>query len=134
MAKISMAKAAKVFAVSRPTLLNHLQKGKISGEKTVQGKNTFWEIDTAELARVYPRRDEAAPDLPANLTNGGTRAASDLHAENKVLQAKLEAAEAIIEEKNARIEDLRRMLPGRDDRQQDRGQRRRWWRFFGDDH
>lgn len=127
MAKISMAKAAQVFAVSRPTILKHLQQGKISGEKTVQGKNTFWQIDESELARVYPRRDEVAPELPDNLTNTGTQAAPELHAEIKLLQAKLEAAEALAQERAEHIEDLRKLLPGPEDRQQDRGPRRRWW-------
>jgi len=131
MSKVSMAKAAKMFAVSRPSLAKHIEKGKISAEKV----GDTWQIDMSELQRVYPYRD--AKDDTAGHDTLSARASppdNDLHAENKVLQAKLEAAEAIIEEKNARIEDLRRMLPGPDDRQQDRGQRRRWWRFFGDDH
>ena len=125
MAKVSMKRAADLFAVSRPTLLKHLRDGKISGEKTVKGKNEFWEIDMAELARVYPRRDNPARDLPANFTNPDMAPAPDLSAEIRVLQAKLEAAQAMIEEKDKRIEDLRRMLPGADESPSGR----KWWRF-----
>lgn len=134
MAKISMAKAAQVFAVSRPTLLKHLKQGKITGEKTTVDKNTFWQIDEAELARVYPRRDEVSSNLPGKLTNDGTGAAYELQAEIRVLQARLEAAQAMIEEKDNRIDDLRRMLPGPDDRPQDREERRSILGFFRRNH
>jgi len=126
MAKISMAKAAREFAVSRPTLLKHLKQGKITGEKTIKDKNEFWQIDEAELARVYPRREEVAPDLPANLTNSDTPASPDLQAEIRVLQAKLEAMEQIAEERARHIEDLRQLLPG----PEHRADRPRWRRFF----
>ena len=121
MGKISMARAAQIFAVSRPTLLKHLQQGKISGEKTTVDKNTFWQIDESELARVYPRRDAVSADLPANLTTGGTGAAPDLQAEIRVLQAKLEAAEKLAEERARHLDDLRKLLPA--------PEKRRWWQF-----
>lgn len=125
MGKISMAEAARVFGVSRPTLLKHLQQGKISGEKTTVEKNTFWQIEESELARVYPRRDEIAANAAGNVTFTGTDAAGNLQAEIMVLQAKLEAAQAMIEEKDKHLDDLRGLLPG----PQDRGQGRRWWSF-----
>lgn len=126
MAKISMAKAAQVFAVSRPTLLKHLKQGKITGEKTTVDKNTFWQIDEAELARVYPKRDEVSANLPAKLTNDGTGAAYELQAEIRVLRARLEAAETLAEERARHVEDLRKLLPG----PPDRGARRKgWWPF-----
>ena len=130
MAKISMKKAADLFAVSRPTLLKHLREGKISGEKTVKGKNEFWEIDMAELARVYPRRDEVSPELPANLTKGDTPASPDLQAEIRVLQARLEAAEALAEERKAHLDDLRKMLSAPDRGPQDREETHSIWRIF----
>ena len=94
-AKVSMAQAAKLFAVSRPTLLKHLQQGKITGEKTTVDKNTFWQIDMAELSRAYPRRDDPAPPRHDGLTNPVTPDSPDLQAEIRVLQAKLEAAEKL---------------------------------------
>ena len=125
MTKISMAAAAKEFAVSRPTLLKHLQQGKITGEKVVKDKNEFWQIDTAELARVYPRRAGVSAELPANITNPDTPPAPDLSAEIRVLQAKLEAAEKVAEERARHIEDLRRLL----DRPQQPTEQRVQWRW-----
>lgn len=131
MSKVSMAQAAKIFAVSRPTLLKHLQQGKISGEKTTVDKNTFWQIDMAELARVYPRRDAVSPPDNVKLTNPDTPAAPDLSAEIRVLQAKLEAAETLAEERQRHIEDLRAMLPSPQSKPQEPVHRRRWWPFGG---
>lgn len=110
MAKISMLEASKRFNVSRPTILKHLQKGKLAGEKIIVDKNTFWQIELSELQRVYePRVDGAAPspDLAANLTMAHTPASPDLHNEIKMLQVRLEAAQSLIVEKDKRIEDLR---------------------------
>ena len=114
MSKVSMAQAARIFAVSRPTLAKHLKDGKISGEKTIKGKHEFWQIDMAELARVYPRRAEVAAREHDKFTKADTPAAPDLQAEIKLLQAKLEAAEQLAEERARHIEDLRALLPGPD--------------------
>lgn len=53
---ISVSKAAKIYDVSRPTLQKALRDGAISGEKTKAGGSETWQIDTAELARVYRLR------------------------------------------------------------------------------
>ena len=129
MTKISMAQAAKIFAVSRPTLLKHLQQGKITGEKTKKDKHEFWQIDVSELARVYPRRDAPAPVQHDGLTNTGSQAAPDLQAEINLLQAKLKAAEAMAEERGRHIEDLRGLLSAPDKHPQNAGARRGWWPF-----
>jgi excisionase family DNA binding protein len=108
MSKVSIAKAAKIFAVSRPSLLDHIRKGKISAEK--DGEQ--WQIDMAELNRVYQRRDGKGD----NTRHGGLPAPDTtpdmaLQSEIKVLQAKLEAAEILAEERARHIEDLRALLP-----------------------
>jgi hypothetical protein len=123
MTKISMAQAAKLFAVSRPTLLKHLQQGKISGEKVTVDKNTFWKIDMAELTRVYPRRDEVSAKEHDEVTKDYTGPTGALQSEIKLLQAKLEAAEALADERLRHIEDLRNLLT----RPQDPVVRRGWW-------
>jgi|TARA_R110000744_G_scaffold380265_1_gene500482 phage terminase Nu1 subunit (DNA packaging protein) len=110
MSKVSMAKAAKMFEVSRPTLAKHREQGKISGEKL----GDAWQFDIAELARVYPRRgastETPAPSLHADLADDDRGVAADLQAEIRVLQAKLEAAERVAEERGRHIDDLRRAL------------------------
>ena len=127
MSKVSMAQAARIFAVSRPTLSKHLKDGKISGEKTIKDKHEFWQIDTAELARVYPRRAEVAAREHDKFTKPDTPAAPDLQAEIKLLQAQLEAEKQARELVERHLDDLRRLLPG----PQDRPARRRWWPFSG---
>jgi len=117
MSKVSIAKAAKMFDVSRPTLLDHLKKGKISGEKVGEA----WQIDMAELKRVYQRRggntDTTRHDAFAVPDMGRDK---ELESEIRLLQAKLEAAERLAEERAVHLEDLRALLPGP-------GTRRRWW-------
>ena len=118
MSKVSIAKAAKMFAVSRPTLLDHLKKGKLSGEKVGES----WQIDMAELKRAYqPRNGKGDNTRHDDLPQTGTGAAPDLQAEIRVLQAKLEAAEKLAEERARHLDDLRKLLPA--------PEKRRWWQF-----
>lgn len=132
--KVSMLEASKLFQVSRPTLLKHLQQGKISGERVTVDKNTFWKLDVSELARVYDRRGEvvtpapvATPDLPVQHTNHGTDPTPGLQAEIKLLQAKLDAAERLLEERQKHLDDLRLLLERPVERAQEPAPRRRWW-------
>lgn len=127
MSKVSMAKAAKMFEVSRPTLAKHREQGKISGEKL----GDAWQFDIAELARVYPRRGASAetpePSLHADLAEDDRGVAADLQAEIRVLQAKLEAAERVAEERGRHLDDLRRAL-SKPDQTPPKGL---WRRLFG---
>lgn len=61
---ISISKAAKIFDVSRPTLQKALREGMISGQKTKSGGGESWQIDTAELARVYALRHPDPGNTP----------------------------------------------------------------------
>ncbi len=128
MSKVSMAKAAKLFAVSRPTLLKHLNQGKITGEK----EGEAWRIDVAELARIYKSRDAgAAPTAPPIIQPTSQSTAlkeSELQGEIRVLQAKLDAAERLIEERGKHLDDLRKRLSVPDPVPDSAG-RRRWWPF-----
>lgn len=115
MANVSIREAVKIYQVSRPTLTKALKNGKISGVQDAKGQ---WQIDPAELARVYqPRMDSTAKggkDEPENFTNKNT----DLPGEVDTLKTRLAeaeqraaVAEALAEERGKHIEDLRRMLP-----------------------
>jgi hypothetical protein len=58
MPKLSPRDAVKVYQASRATLMKALSNGTISAEKTDAG---HWQIDPAELARVYlPRAPQKA--------------------------------------------------------------------------
>jgi len=129
MTKISMLEASKLFAVSRPTILKHLQQGKITGEKVTKDKNEFWQIDMSELQRVYERRDKPAPALASDLTNSGMSVSPDLHAEIRLLQAKLEAAERLADERALHLEDLRKLLTRQQAQPESTQGPRRWWRL-----
>ncbi len=122
MSKVSMAQASKIFDVSRPTLLKHLQKGKISGEKIDES----WQLDLSELARIYTRRGET-PVTPvhAQFPKPDIEETINLQAEIRVLQAELKAAERLLDERERHLDELRKLL----DRPDTRPQGRRWWPF-----
>jgi hypothetical protein len=132
MPKLSPRDAAKTYLVSRATLMRALSDGKISAEKTDAG---HWQIDTAELARLYkPRpssrtRPDHEPDqvsrrdTPPENHHSPTLAPADPD-----IAARLALAEAALKaerEKTAllqrHLDDVRRMLPPPD------AKPRRWW-------
>jgi len=119
MTKLSISAAAKVFDVSRPTLLKHLKKGDISGEKdTAKG----WQIDTAELARVYqPRGEEGAKYLPPELPPVVSDLQADLKAKIEGLKRDLAVAEALAEDRKRLLDQSMKLL--------ETPKRRRWWHF-----
>ena len=119
MAKVSISKAATLFDVSRPTLLKHLKKGKISGEKdTAKG----WQLDTSELARVYqPRGSGNDNTLPGTLSPIASDLQDELKAENERLKADLAVAEALADERGKRLDQLVPLLTS--------SKKRRWWPF-----
>lgn len=132
MPKLSPRDAVRVYQVSRATLMRALSDGKISAEKTGAG---HWQIDSAELARVYkPRpssrtrpdqmnRAETPAETPPEHQHSPTLAPADPD-----LAVRLARAEAALEaerEKTAllqrHLDDVRRMLPPPD------AKPRRWW-------
>ena len=122
-----MLEASKLFAVSRPTLMKHVQQGKITGEKVTVDKNTFWKLELSELARVYPQRIAAPPsqqELPQQLTNSYTPPDTALHAEIKLLQAEVKAEREKREMLERHLDDLRGLLTDRRP-----AEPRRWWRW-----
>ena len=125
MANLSIREAVKIYSVSRPTLSKDLKNGKISGVK--DGKGT-WKIDHSELSRVYTPRDskpaKVEKTLPENLATFDHHSKDELsELKDQLVSAEQRAvvAEALAEERAARIEDLRRMLPAPNQK------KRRWW-------
>ena len=116
MTKVSIAKAAKMFDVSRPTLAKHLEIGKISGEK-VEGA---WQLDLSELKRAYQKRDaKTDKTVHEELSSNAQKEISLLQSDIKVLQARLEAAQEIAAERARHLEDLRSRLAA--------PKVKRWW-------
>lgn len=154
---LSISKAAKTFEVSRPTLAKALKEGRITGEKTEKDGMESWQIDTAELARLYKLRK---PD-PANVfsqdanigqplaveksvDNGPlhgevvTELQSELQAARAELDAlragkaeaerELAAAQAVAEERKRILDDMTKLLTKPDDQGRKGGF---WSRVFG---
>lgn len=115
MANLSIREAVKHFDVSRPTLTKALKTGKIAGQRDEKG---HWSIDPSELSRVYRSRDASYGTGVKSLPEGFSPDVQSLHAEIErlnaavsVAEARANAAEQIAEERAARIDDLRRLLP-----------------------
>jgi len=126
MPKLSPRQAVKMYQVSRATLMRSLIDGKISAEKTEAG---HWQIDPAELARVYEPRAKGNPvdrTKPDHLSQGepDQKAApdQDINARLAKAEAELAAEREKVELLQRHLDDVRRMLPPPDAKQ-----RRRWW-------
>jgi hypothetical protein len=126
MSKLSPRDAVKVYLVSRATLTKALSDGKISADKTDAG---HWQIDPAELARVYLPR---APQKPVSRASPGQvnrnepdhitgPDAADMAARLARAEAALDAEREKVALLQRNLDDLRRMLPPPD------AKPRRWW-------
>lgn len=127
MPKLSPRDAVKVYQVSRATLMRALSDGKISAEKTDAG---HWQIDTAELARVYSLRVPQESTGRTDPDQIGQRETGQKLGMDHALELRLARAEAALDaerEKNAllqkNLDDLRRMLPAPDTKPS------RWWHW-----
>lgn len=96
----SLADAAKAVNRTKPALLSAIQKGRISAKKNALGQ---WEIDPAELHRVYPLVNQ----LPQNAEPCLTDLIHEKNAQIRELQARLDAAEERKQEIQARNEELK---------------------------
>lgn len=125
MPKLSPRDAVQMYQVSRATLMRALSDGKISADKSDAG---HWQIDTAELARVYQPR---APQKAVSRTKPDQVSRNEPDQKpplDHALELRLARAEAALDaerEKTGLLErhvaDLRRMLPAPD------APSRRWW-------
>lgn len=93
----TLGEAAKATGKSKTSIRRALDSGRVSGTKNDLGE---WEIEPVELHRVFPLAEHRNGDAEAEAARPVTA----------VLQAKLEAAEARIADKDAVIDDLRRRL------------------------
>ena len=94
---IPVAQAAELVGKSRMTLMKAIGKGKLSAIRDVHGR---WQVDPAELTRVYRVIAASNSNTQPFLADGSTVVA-------EVAQARLEALQARIEEQSAMIADLR---------------------------
>lgn len=102
--RLTLGQAAKEAGISKPSLSAAIKKGRLSAYKNESG--TF-EIDPAELFRVYPRKQEAntlanSSHLPQ--TNGKNSVSSDVS--RSVLDLLLAERDKLLEEKDKTIKRL----------------------------
>ena len=81
----TLGTAAKATGKDRATISRAIKKGKISAKKNEHGR---WEIDPAELHRVYPPLQHKSC---ARNREAATDDNSELAIENKLIKAQLEA-------------------------------------------
>jgi len=86
----TLGEAAKATGKDRATISRALKKGKISAVKNEQGQ---WQIEPAELHRVYPITQQ---DNTLRATDDARIRNSDLESDNRVLRAEIEAAKGRI--------------------------------------
>lgn len=107
MANVSIREAVKFYRVSRPTLSKSLKNGDISGVKDGKGQ---WQIDHAELSRVYePRKidsEHAGQSLPGNLTTINTL---ENHPETTALKREIDLLREMLAKAETNTEHWRLM-------------------------
>ena len=98
MARTSLRQAAEWAGTTKPTVLKHIQAGKVSAEKDEEGR---WWFDPSELRRVY-----GEPKSQAVSGNGsGTFPLND--PTHLPLQEETPAQQALVQELRARIAKLK---------------------------
>ena len=133
---LSVSKAAKLFNVSRPTLQKALKDGTLTGQKVMSGGSESWQIDAAELSRLYSLRDGQADNLtrqddddgqPVGMDNPAVtkdlsgEVIKELESQLAALRAELAVSEAVSEERRRVLNDIMKALPKPDERPQRRG-------------
>lgn len=109
MTQLSLSAAAKSAGISRSTLHDHIKTGKISVHISGQGRRT---VDTSELLRVYGTL-QGIPDS-SDVQSAGhfqtvpdTQIGQELYGRLAVLEAENRGLQALLQEKDLRVEELR---------------------------
>jgi len=87
--KFTIGQAAKETGKSKSTISKALKNGLLSGEKNPSGS---YEIDAAELFRVFPRKTEETAERTEERTNANT----EIHLENRALKARIQMQDEVI--------------------------------------
>ena len=102
MPKLSPRDAVRLYRVSRATLTKALSDGKISAEKTDAG---HWQIDPAELARVYlPRAPQKAVSRASPDQIGRDRPGQSTGPDAADMAARLARAEAALDAEREKVD------------------------------
>jgi hypothetical protein len=119
----TLGMAAKAAGVSKSTLRRAIDAGRLSATRRDDGS---YEIDPAELHRVFPRSSAGTSEMARSDTAVGTGA---LQVEVDLLRERLVDKEAVIDDLRRRLdaeaEERRRLTALLTDQRPPR--RRRWW-------
>lgn len=99
----SLTQAAQATGLTRQGILAALKRGTISGSKNVQGQ---WEIDAAELHRVYPQTTVGDNENPSVASGSTPDCALSTQAIN-TLQQRLAFTEALLQEARGQVDELK---------------------------
>ena len=89
--KYTLGEAAKATGKSKPTISRALKRGDISGTKNKKGE---FELDPAEVHRIYPRVTDTSND---NGNSDGNEKQSDTPNNSSELQAQVELLREMVE-------------------------------------
>ncbi len=119
--KYTAGEAATATGLNTATITRAIKKGRISATKSDTGA---WQIDPAELHRVFPplaskalqqggvQGDASAVQEESKSTNNALQGELDTMRERlAAAEQRAAVAEALAEERARHIDDLRRMLP-----------------------
>jgi hypothetical protein len=95
MATFSLTRAAKEVGKSKPTISKAIKTGRLSAKKVGVG----YEIDGAELFRVYPKKPESEPAKDITLSNE----VNLLELEAKMLREQLEREQETVKDLRDRL-------------------------------
>ena len=145
MTKLSLNKASKEAGVAKTTLSDALKSGRMSAEKNERGR---WEIDPAELFRVFPKTsstEQAEPKPNPQENHEKPQSDSGLAVEVKMLREQIDRMDKDREQERAQMTDQIENLRGQIERQsadhrqalaaitdqRDKPSERRGWFSFG---
>jgi len=123
MALVSISEAARLAGISRTHLYKkYLAEGILSKTQDEQGNSV---IDTAEILRVFGKL-HGDNTITSEIN---TPLHQDLQSENSALKAKIEMMELLLQEKEARINDLKDSIKLIGHDQHDQPKKKRFWFF-----
>ncbi|MBM1558802.1 helix-turn-helix domain-containing protein, partial [Sulfitobacter mediterraneus] len=96
----TLGEAAKATGKSKATISKAIKNGKISASK---GENGAYKIDPSELFRVYEPNGKTEQDETPQTPGVNTDSSVDF----KLLEAKLEAVEQRLQDKEEQLLDMR---------------------------
>lgn len=139
MATVSISEAAKLAAVSRPTIYKLINSGKLNFTSVVKAGKTVKVIDTSEIMRVFGTLADfsAATDFTVKseqvVTQFNSHDLQDLQHKIELLQKENEGLKEAVASRDDHISSLRQamlLIEHKQDTQQLLPPPAKWWQFW----